>query len=169
MFAGDVEVDEVLTNNDVGNTITIICHLKEQGKFWMYISKWWKWMSCPYRLFYSIIMRWAWKQADINMLSVAWCDLKLSTVRPKGQISHPPLAKNIFPSSFTVTDTSDDLPDQILLQRTHILDVWPDQTTQVAAEGFDWWTASKAQTEPEHRSDIPLVHSWLLKYYTGRI
>lgn len=31
MFAGDVEVDEVLTNNDVGDTITIISHLAETG------------------------------------------------------------------------------------------------------------------------------------------
>ena len=32
MFAGDGEVDEVLTNNDVGDTITIISHLKDTGR-----------------------------------------------------------------------------------------------------------------------------------------
>lgn len=42
------------------------------------------------------------------------------------------------------------LPDQILLQRTRTQGIWPDQTTQSAAEGSDWWTASKAPTEPEH-------------------
>lgn len=30
MLAGDVEVDEVLANNNVGDTITIICNLKIQ-------------------------------------------------------------------------------------------------------------------------------------------
>ena len=32
MFAGDVKVDEVLANNDVGDTITIVSHLKEEEK-----------------------------------------------------------------------------------------------------------------------------------------
>lgn len=32
VLAGNMEVDEVLTNNDVGDTITIISHLKEQEK-----------------------------------------------------------------------------------------------------------------------------------------
>lgn len=32
MFAGDVEVDEVLTNNDVGDTVTIVSDLKIQTK-----------------------------------------------------------------------------------------------------------------------------------------
>lgn len=32
MFAGDVEVDEVLTNNDVGDTITIVSDLEIQMK-----------------------------------------------------------------------------------------------------------------------------------------
>lgn len=36
MFAGDVEVDEVLANDDVGDTITIISNLKveEVGSVW---------------------------------------------------------------------------------------------------------------------------------------
>ncbi len=32
MFAGDVEVDEVLTDNDVRDTVTIIGHLEEHNK-----------------------------------------------------------------------------------------------------------------------------------------
>lgn len=48
----------------------------------------------------------------------------------------------------------DSLPDQILLQMTHIQGVSPDQTTQPAAEGSDWWTASKAQTEPKQKGRI---------------
>lgn len=31
-FAGNVEVDEVLTNNDIGDTITIISHLVDARK-----------------------------------------------------------------------------------------------------------------------------------------
>lgn len=31
MFAGDVEVDEVFSNNDVGDAVTIISHLKDKG------------------------------------------------------------------------------------------------------------------------------------------
>lgn len=52
----------------------------------------------------------------------------------------------------------DSLPDQILLRRKHIQRVWPDQTTQSAAEGSDWWTASKAQTEPRQKGNIHLIH-----------
>lgn len=50
MFAGDVEVDEVFTNNDVGDTITVISHLKEEEKLEHYFFKCGD-MSCIQLLF----------------------------------------------------------------------------------------------------------------------
>lgn len=55
MFAGDVEVDEVLTKNDVGNSVTIISHLVDKPKIDNLTSKSLSFLSFFFKTRFQII------------------------------------------------------------------------------------------------------------------
>lgn len=161
MFAGDVEVDEVLTNNDVGDAITIISHLADT-KGNVGFTSWPVSMIPNWFIFIIIHLQTVtvcsnlicrlttveWKFIQCDMLSIR--DQSDSLVHTGHKLHQKCLSKQINSLG------------RIHLRRTHILGVWPGRTARPAAEESDWWIASTAQKGPKYKK---VTHSDQFKLY----